>query len=202
MNKRDQMPIADEKLSDLLQRIGKCEACTDLPLGVRPILQVNKGSRVLIVGQAPGRITHNKGVPFDDPSGDRLRDWMGIDREVFYDSTKIAIVPMGFCFPGTKNSGDLPPRPICAETWRRTVLDHLQQVALIIVIGRYAINWHIPELSTHSVTDAVKQWEVLLPSSIILPHPSPRNNRWLKSNPWFETDVLPNLRERISKLLS
>lgn len=185
------MPTIKEELPELLQRIQGCKICADLPLGPKPILQVDRDAGILIVGQAPGSKTHAKGVPFDDPSGDRLRDWMGIDRETFYNSSKIAVLPMGFCFPGTGTSGDLPPRTECAEKWRRRVLNHMQDVELVIIIGRYAIDWHLPEYSSKTVTSAVQGWKDLLPSSLILPHPSPRNNRWLKTNLWFEVDILP-----------
>ena len=156
---------------------------------------------MLIVGQAPGRITHHKGIPFDDPSGDRLRAWLGVDRSVFYDAQKLAIVPMGFCFPGTGKGGDLPPRTECAATWRDRILETLAHVELTLVIGRYAIDWHLPNYSKSTVTEAVKSWQSHWPKQLILPHPSPRNNRWLKQNPWFERDILPPLRDRVAQLV-
>jgi uracil-DNA glycosylase len=156
---------------------------------------------VLIVGQAPGRITHRKGVPFDDPSGDRLREWLGVSRDTFYDASKIAIVPMGFCFPGTGKNGDLPPRTECAGTWRDKVMQTLVSVEFSIVIGRFAIDWHLPRYAKHSVTQAVQSWQDVWPKQIVLPHPSPRNNRWLKSNPWFSTELIPRLQERVGILM-
>lgn len=183
--------------TDLIGSIMSCDLCEDLPLGPRPILQFNAASRILIAGQAPGRITHHEGIPFDDPSGDRLRDWLGVSRETFYDASKIAILPMGFCYPGTGNSGDLPPRSECAKAWRSLVLQALGSVELTIVIGRYAINWHLPDYANHSVTEAVKAWSDLWPEKIVLPHPSPRNNRWLKSNPWFSNSLIPLLQDRV-----
>lgn len=186
---------------DLQSDIRACRICADLPLGPRPIFQFSAASKVLVVGQAPGRITHHKGVPFDDPSGDRLRGWLGISRETFYDAGKLAIVPMGFCFPGTGKGGDLPPRPDCAPAWRTRILETLCQVELTLIIGRYAIDWHLPDYSRSTVTQAVKSWKSHWPQTLILPHPSPRNNRWLKQNSWFEQDVVPALRARVSDLI-
>ena len=186
---------------NLIARIKACTICEGLPLGPRPIMQFSASSKVLIVGHAPGRITHHKGIPFDDPSGDRLRDWLGISRDTFYDASKVAIVPMGFCFPGTGKNGDLPPRTECAAAWRDQVLKSLVSVELTVVIGRYAIDWHLPRYSKHSVTEAVQSWRDLWPKRIILAHPSPRNNRWLKSNPWFLERLIPQLQERVGAII-
>ena len=186
---------------DLLDRARACTICKDLPLGPRPLFQLSPTARVLIVGQAPGRKTHEKGIPFDDPSGVRLRDWMGVSTDTFYDASSIAILPMAFCFPGTGKSGDLPPRPECAEAWRRPMLGYLEQVELTLIIGRYARDWHLPDRESESLTETIKDWRSLAPSIIPLPHPSPRNNRWLKQNPWFAQDLLPVLKDRISGLL-
>ncbi|MGJ5617864.1 uracil-DNA glycosylase family protein [Sulfitobacter sp. MF3-043] len=185
----------------LLKNVRACKICKGLPLGPRPILQISSTAKLLIVGQAPGRITHQKGIPFDDPSGDRLRGWLGINRGTFYDASKIAILPMGFCFPGTGKGGDLPPRVECAPAWRDSILEILDGIELTLVIGRYAIDWHLPEYSGRTVTDAVRSWVDVWPKNLILPHPSPRNNGWLKTNPWFETDVVPTLQERAKQLL-
>lgn len=187
--------------ADLLSEVRTCTICKDLPLGPRPIVQFSTSAKLLVVGQAPGRITHNKGIPFDDPSGDRLRSWLGIDREVFYDAQKLAIVPMGFCFPGSGKGGDLPPRPECAPAWRDRILETLTSVELTLVIGRYAIDWHLPDQSPRTVTQAVQDWWKLWPSTLILPHPSPRNNRWLKQNPWFGEEVIPALQAKVKMLL-
>lgn len=187
--------------NDLLAEIRACEICQGLPLGPRPIVQFSPNAKILIVGQAPGRITHEKGIPFDDPSGDRLRSWLGISRDVFYDDQKIAIVPMGFCFPGTASGGDLPPRAECAPAWRDRILDTLSSIETTLVIGRYAIDWHLPEFKKSTVTEAVKAWRKGWPQQLTLPHPSPRNNRWLKQNAWFEDDVLPALRTRVSAIV-
>jgi uracil-DNA glycosylase len=156
---------------------------------------------VLIAAQAPGRKVHASGVPFDDASGERLRAWMGVSREQFYDATRIAILPMGFCYPGTGGSGDLPPRPECAPAWRSALLAHLTRIELVLVIGRYAQAWHLAG-QRGTLTDAVRAWREHGPAVFALPHPSPRNNLWLKRNPWFETDVLPALRARVVALLA
>ena len=185
----------------LLDTVRACTICKDLPLGPRPILQLSASAKLLIVGQAPGQKAHNKGIPFDYPSGDRLRAWLGVDRDTFYDASKIAILPMGFCYPGTGKSGDLPPRAECAPAWRERVLETLEAVELTLIIGRYAIDWHLPEYSDHTVTGAVQSWGDVWPKKLILPHPSPRNNRWLKSNPWFEDDVIPVLQKRTKQLV-
>ena len=186
---------------DLLRAVRGCTICDNLPLGPLPLLQVSETARVLIVGQAPGRKTHEAGLAFDDASGNRLRNWMSVDRETFYDATKIGILPMGFCYPGTGKSGDLPPRPECAPAWRQPLLDVMAQVELKIVIGRFARDWHLPDQASQSLTETVADWRSLPSGYIQLPHPSPRNNRWLKQNPWFETDLLPDLRRRVSDAL-
>lgn len=189
-------------MTALLSDIRGCRICDGLPLGPNPIVQFSDTSKVLIVGQAPGRITHAKNVPFDDPSGNRLRDWMGVDRDVFYDPAKIAIVPMGFCFPGTGKGGDLPPRPECAPAWRNRILTQLTAVELTLIIGRYAIDWHLPNHAKQKVTNVVRDWHSQWPRQLTLPHPSPRNNRWLKQNAWFEADVIPTLQIQIQKILN
>jgi len=184
----------------LLSEVRNCRLCkTDLLLAPRPVLQCSPSARILIAGQAPGRRVHDSGIPFDDASGDRLRAWMGIDRERFYDADRIAILPMGFCYPGSAGSGDLPPRPECATTWRAALLAHLRRVELTLVIGRYAQDYHLA--GAGGVTARVSAWRDGLPGVIPLPHPSPRNNRWLKRNPWFESELLPELRARISLIL-
>ena len=188
-------------LPSLLSEIRACTICTaHLPLGPRPVVQLSAKARVLIAGQAPGRKVHESGVPFDDASGNRLREWLGVTREVFYDPKQFALVPMGFCFPGTGRSGDLPPRPECARAWREQLLGHLRQVELTLVLGQYAQTYHFGK-SRSSLTDLVKSWRSHWPQMVPLPHPSPRNNLWLRRNPWFEAELLPPLRERVSALL-
>lgn len=185
----------------LLTEIRSCTICKNvLPEGVRPVVQLSAEAKILIAGQAPGRKVHATGIPFDDASGDRLRAWMGLDREVFYDATKIAILPMGFCYPGTGKSGDLPPRPECAATWHRRVLASLENLQLTLVIGRYALDYHLPE-AAGSLTEIVRDWRRYWPMVVPLPHPSPRNNLWLKRNPWFAEQLLPVLRDRISAVM-
>ena len=191
-----------QSLASLEKEIRACTLCTDhLPLGPRPVIQVSTSASILIVGQAPGSRVHETGVPFDDPSGDRLRDWLGIDKDVFYDKSKIALVPMGFCFPGTGKSGDLPPRPECADTWRVKLLEQLPNIKLTIVVGQYAQAWHLDKVNKENLTETVRAWKEYWPRAIPLPHPSPRNNIWLKKNSWFEGDVLPSLKKRIRALL-
>ena len=166
--------------SSLLDDVRSCTICNPhLPLGARPVLQAHPNARILIAGQAPGRKVHASGVPFDDASGDRLRNWLGVTRDEFYDPQKIAILPMGFCFPGTGKSGDLPPRPECAPAWRKQLLEQLRKVELTIVLGQYAQKYHIGEASI-SLTELVRSWRSYWPELIPLPHPSPRNNIWLK----------------------
>jgi uracil-DNA glycosylase len=187
--------------ASLLAEARACTLCAaHLSHGVRPVLQIHPQASVLIAGQAPGRKVHESGVPFDDASGDRLREWMGVTREVFYDSKQIAIVPMGFCFPGTGKSGDLPPRPECAPAWRERLLGHLQHLKVTLVIGQYAQAYHMDQ-GRSSVTDTVRAWQTHWPTVVPLPHPSPRNNIWLKRNSWFEQELLPMLRQRVGEAL-
>lgn len=186
--------------ADLLSRVRACRSCTDLPLGPRPILQWSPSARLLIAGQAPGRVTHERGRPFDDASGERLRDWLGVTPAQFYDDACFAIIPMGFCFPGSGKSGDAPPRPECAPLWRDLLLAPLTSLELTIVIGRYAADWHFGA-RRGSLTDHVRDWRVEWPRRILLPHPSPRNNGWLARNQWFERDLLPELRARVAALM-
>jgi len=188
-------------LAELVQGMTTCTLCADLPLGPRPIFQLSAEARILIVGQAPGRITHAKGRPFDDPSGVRLRAWLGIERAEFYDDPRIGIFPMGLCFPGTGAGGDKPPPPICAQTWRARVLEALPKVELTLLLGAYAIAWHLPALKRVRVVEAVRLSADGSGDTYVLPHPSPRNNRWLRQNGWFEADILPQIRSEVGRLL-
>lgn len=186
----------------LVEAIHDCRICADhFEHDPRPIVQLHHRASVLIVGQAPGSRAHASGIPFDDASGDRLRDWMGISRETFYDPHKIAILPMGFCFPGTGTNGDLPPRKECASAWRQQVLDALPNIRTTLVMGQYASAWHLGKTGRCNLTNTVKAWKSCAPAVIPLPHPSPRNNLWLKKNPWFATEVLPALRSTIHNTL-
>jgi uracil-DNA glycosylase len=190
------------KLKSLLKEISECRLCEDhLPLGPRPVVQANSQARILIAGQAPGRKVHETGIPFNDASGDRLRDWMGIDKSIFYDASKIALLPMGFCYPGTGKSGDLPPRPECAEAWREQLLSNLPNIELTLLVGQYGQKYHLGTSREKTLTETVKSWKEYWKKGLLpLPHPSPRNNRWLRNNAWFEKDILPALKSRVRKL--
>lgn len=189
--------------SELESKILACTECAEfLPLEPKPILQIHPQAKILIAGQAPGRRAHDANVPFDDPSGERLRNWLGLSKDTFYDATKVALVPMGFCFPGSGKSGDLAPRKECAEKWREPLLRQLTQVKLTVVLGAYAQAYHLETSKKTTLTEQVrasKQW--LEQGKIVLPHPSPRNNRWLAQNRWFEEDILPLLKARIAQIL-
>ncbi len=187
----------------LIKDVRACTICVPhLPHGPRPVLQIHPDARILIAGQAPGRKVHESGIPFDDASGNRLRDWMGVSRDQFYDPKLVAILPMGFCYPGTGKSGDLPPRPECAPAWREQLLASLQQLQLTLVIGQYAQAYHLQGQKNASLTEIVRAWRDFLPDTLPLPHPSPRNNIWLRRNPWFEEDLLPALRKRVTEKLA
>lgn len=189
-------------MENLLKEIRLCTLCKDiLPCEPKPILQASGHSKILIVGQAPGIITHEKGIPFDDKSGERLRLWLGVDKKQFYDPSLFAILPMSFCYPGKGKSGDLPPIATCADTWRNKLLTKLSNVALTVILGKYAINWHLN--SKAPITELSAQWKRLLENNqIVLPHPSPRNNIWLKKNSWFEQNVIPVLQTKVQLILS
>jgi len=190
------------KLDSLLQDVKQCTLCQEhLPHGVRPVLQINRKAKILIAGQAPGRKVHETGVPFDDASGNRLREWMGISNQVFYDVKQVAILPMGFCYPGTGKSGDLPPRPECEPAWRKQLLAQLPNIEMTLVLGKYAQVYHFGHARA-SLTELVKSWQTYWPNKVPLPHPSPRNNIWLSKHPWFEKELLPVLKAAISDILS
>ena len=192
-----------EKLEDILAAVQACRLCeAHLPLGPRPVLRVSKTARLLIVGQAPGTKVHETGIPWNDPSGDRLRQWLELDRATFYDTSKIAIIPMGYCYPGrAPRGGDLPPRPECASVWLPRLQPHLRTIQLTLLIGAYAQRHYLENRAQTSLTETVRAWRSYAPEFIPLPHPSFRNLYWLKQNPWFETDLLPALRERVHALL-
>ena len=192
-----------DSLATIQKEIRNCTLCAaHLPLGPHPVLQISSTARILIAGQAPGRKVHASGIPFDDASGERLREWLGVDRETFYDAESVAILPMGFCYPGTGKSGDLPPRPECAVTWREKLLREVKDVRLTLVIGQYAMDWHLGPHAKSTLTETVQAWRNFQPKLWPLPHPSPRNNLWLKRNPWFAHEVLPELRRRIAGALA
>lgn len=188
-------------LQSLLAQVHACTTCAEsLPAGPRPIVQVGSKARVVLIGQAPGRRVHESGVPWDDPSGVRLRDWLSLSVDEFYDPDIVAIIPMGFCYPGTGSSGDLPPRPECAPLWHDRLLDHLGSDALRVILGSYALARYVPDRSP-TLTETVRRFQDLLPDRIVLPHPSPRNNPWLRKNPWFEAEAIPLVRQRIRSLI-
>lgn len=204
---------------NLLAEIKQCQVCEPfLEAGCRPIVSASRKSKILLIGQAPGRKVHESGVPWDDASGNNLRDWLGIDASSFYDPDQIALVPMGFCFPGTGKSGDLPPRKECAPLWHKRLLDGMPNVQLTILIGQYAQTHYLPKSSSWKVdgkevypakrknkpnlTERVRNFEAYLPEYLPLPHPSPRNNIWQKKNPWFKTELLPQLKAIVSSVLS
>ncbi len=189
------------RLAGLLAEIRSCDVCTEhLPLGPRPVVSAHRDARLLIIGQAPGKRVHESGVPWDDPSGDRLREWLGIDKRRFY-GKRIALVPMGFCFPGTGRSGDLPPRKECAAEWHAKVLDGLPNVKLTLLLSRYAQAYYLGDRMKDNLTQTVESWREYVPRQLPMPHPSPRNNLWLKKNPWLEKEVIPYLRRRVGRLL-
>ena len=204
-----------DDIARLSAEIAACRLCRDAPLRgpedrlphePRPVAVLSPTARILIAGQAPGLRVHETGLPFNDASGDRLRAWLGVDRETFYDSSRFAIVPMGFCFPGYDARGsDLPPRRECAPTWRQHTIDAMPQVELVLAIGQYAQSWHLGRLRGPSLTQTVENWRGIVatmqrPAVLPLPHPSWRNTGWLKRHPWFEEELLPFLRSKVRAL--
>jgi uracil-DNA glycosylase len=191
-------------ISRLLREIRACRICeAHLPHGVRPVIHASAKARICIVAQAPGIRVHETGISFNDPSGDRLREWMGIGRDVFYDDKLVAILGMAFCFPGyDANGGDLPPRKECAEAWQDKLFAAFPRFDLTLLIGTYAFAWHLKGLAKKTVSDTVRAWREYAPDIIPLPHPSWRNNAWLKKNPWFAEELLPYLRKRVKKAIA
>jgi uracil-DNA glycosylase len=190
------------QLASLLREIRACRLCATT-LEPHPVLHVRTTARILIASQAPGLRVHKSGRSFDDTSGDRLREWLQLDRDAFYDDTRIALAAMAFCFPGyDKNGADRPPPRVCAATWRTPLMEALSDVRLTLLVGSYAQRWHLGEAAKSNMTDTVKSWREYAPRYLALPHPSWRNNGWLKNNPWFERELLPYLRRRVRQLLS
>ncbi len=185
-------------MNTLLNKIRRCEVCKDhLPLGPRPVIQVSAFSKVIIIGQAPGRRVHETGIPWNDASGRKLREWMDVDEATFYDPAIFSILPMGFCYPGKGFSGDLPPRPECAPLWHPQIFNYFKSTPLILLIGQYAQRYYLKKDFKGSLTETVKSYKGFLPEYFPLPHPSPRNQNWVKINPWFTKEVIPALRKRI-----
>lgn len=199
-------------LQPLLAEIAACRRCIEQPKGrplphaPRPVLQASRTARLLVAGQAPGTRVHASGRPFTDPSGERLREWLGIGPEAFYDASRVAVVPMGFCFPGLdEHGGDRPPRPECAALWRARLMTALPRIELVLAVGLYAQKWHMGALARSSLTETVVNWRsglALRPRVLPLPHPSWRNNAWLKRNPWFAEELLPVLRREVARLVA
>lgn len=186
----------------LLDEIRSCTACKKLlPHDPRPVVSFSHRSRIIVIGQAPGAKVHKSGIPWDDASGDRLREWLGVTKEQFYDDRIFGIVPMGFCYPGKGKSGDLPPRPECAELWMKQIIETLKNRELTLLIGQYSQNYFLGDRREKTLTETVKNWKRYLPEYFVLPHPSPRNNIWMAKNQWFIEKVLPDLRKQIKRII-
>lgn len=189
-------------MNSLLTEIRKCEVCLPHLLhGVNPVLAAHKNSKIAIIGQAPGTVVHKSGVPWEDRSGDRLREWLEVEKSTFYDPLYFALVPMGFCYPGKSNSGDLPPRPECAPLWHKRLFEQMNNLKLVILIGAYAQQYYLQGKQKRNLTETVKSYSDYLPEFFVLPHPSPRNNIWIKKNPWFTNDLLPAFGQVVQRAL-
>jgi uracil-DNA glycosylase len=187
---------------ELLKEIRACTVCAEhLPLGPRPIVSFSAESRIMLVGQAPGSRVHETGIAWNDPSGDRLRSWLDVSRDEFYNPRNFAITPMGFCYPGRAKSGDNPPRPECAPLWMDRIVKSLDQSRMTILIGQYALNRFLGDMKKKTLTETVRSWREYFPEFVVLPHPSPRNNIWLKKNEWFEAELVPELSGIVRKFL-
>ncbi len=191
-----------QSMQKLLSEVRACRVCEEyLPLGPNPVLRAHQDARLVIVGQAPGTRVHETSIPWNDPSGDRLRRWLATDRDTFYDEKRIAIIPMGFCYPGRGRSGDLPPRPECAELWHQKLLAKIGDLRLMLLVGQYAQAYYLGAQRKKTLTATVQTFREYLPELLPLPHPSPRNTLWLKRNPWFEAEVVPQLQQLVAPLL-
>lgn len=195
--------MTQRRLERLLAEARACRVCAPaLPFGARPVLRASASARLLIVGQAPGRRVHDTGIPWNDPSGDLLRSWLDLDRDRFYDERHVAIVPAGFCYPGKGRGGDLPPRPECAPLWHPRLLALMPEIRLTLLIGQYAHACYLRERRRPTLAQTVRARHEFAPHYLPLPHPSPRNRRWLRINDWFERDVVPELRSRVHEALA
>lgn len=188
-------------MEELLLEIQECKICENF-IEPRPVVFASKDSKIIIIGQAPGTKVHKSGIPWDDASGKQLRTWLGVTNEQFYNVTNFGIIPMGFCYPGKGKSGDLPPRKECAPKWHKLLINKMQNVELVLLIGMYAQKYYLKEEAKRTLTDTVNHYEEYLPKYFVLPHPSPRNRFWLTKNPWFEKDVLPELKKKVTKIIS
>ncbi|MCK0158176.1 uracil-DNA glycosylase family protein [Cellulophaga sp. F20128] len=189
-------------MEELLNTIKKCTFCAyKLPLGPRPIVSAAVSSKIIIIGQAPGSIVHKTGIPWDDKSGKNLRNWMGITVADFYDPSKVALLPMGFCYPGKGKSGDLPPTTECAPLWHKQLLDKIENKQLILLVGKYAQDYYLKNSAKRTLTETVKNYTEYLPEYFVLPHPSPRNNIWQAKNEWFKEEVIPTLHQNVKSIL-
>lgn len=190
-------------MEDLVNSIRQCNICSkNLPLGPRPVFTAHPEAKIILIGQAPGTAVHKSGIPWDDPSGNRLREWLGVDKSTFYNPRNFALVPMGFCYPGKGKSGDLPPREECAPQWHNLLFEQMPQAKLKILIGSYAQKYYLQERNAETLTQTVKNFANYLPDFLVLPHPSPRNNLWLRKNPWFEKTCLPVIQQYLASSLS
>ena len=190
-------------MKQLLTKIKNCTECeAHLPMGARPVVHVSASSKIMVIGQAPGIRVHNSGIPWNDPSGDNLRNWLDVDREQFYDESLFGIMPMGFCYPGTGKSGDLPPRKECAKLWHKPLWDAMPNIQLTLLIGKYAQDYYLGKSAKSNLTNTVRSFDEYLPKYFVLPHPSPRNNIWQKKNPWFKAELLPDLKKVVGSILN
>ena len=188
--------------TSLVKEIKGCTVCQKhLPLGPRPVFAASPSAKIIIIGQSPGAKVHASGIPWDDASGRLLREWLQVDDDTFYNEKKIALMPMGFCYPGKSTSGDMPPRPECAPLWHAVLLRHMKKIKLNILIGQYSQQYYLGETTMKNLTETVLNYKKYLPHYLPLPHPSPRNRIWLKKNRWFETDLLPVLRKKVKEVL-
>lgn len=189
-------------MKELLANIRSCKVCAEyLPLGSRPVVVAHPDSKIAVIGQAPGTKVHASGIPWDDASGKQLRKWLNVPDDVFYNETLFAITPMGFCYPGKGNSGDLPPRKECAPLWHLPLFDKMPNIELVLLIGMYAQNYYLGDKAKRTLTETVNNYPEYLPKYFVLPHPSPRNRLWLTKNPWFEKEVVPELEKRVHTIL-
>lgn len=189
-------------MEELLKQIKNCQQCAPyLECGVNPVVAASTESKLVIIGQAPGRIVHDTGIPWNDKSGDNLRDWLGIDKKIFYNPSEIALMPIGFCYPGRGKNGDLPPRPECAPLWHSRLWSFMPSVKLTLLVGQYAQQYYLKDRAGDTLTDTVRNFAAYLPQYLPLPHPSPRNNIWQARHPWFREEVLPELKKIVQKTI-